>query len=120
MIRVIVTLSLLLLAGTASAGRTLEVIEGAIEAVLGDVTMPGGSAGTLIIDGSCDDCEPQSLRATTDVRYYIHDTQLPRSEFMNEVDRLNATQQGQQTPVGIFYDRESERVTRIMLFTDPR
>ena len=51
-----------MLIATAGA-RTLEVLEGAYEAVLGDVRFPSGSAGTLTVR-MCPTCEARYCRQT--------------------------------------------------------
>lgn len=111
MARIMVALSLVMLAGTASAGRTLELVEDAIETYLSDVTMPSGAAGTVIIEPRCESCAPRSLRASAKTRYLIGDTALPRAEFMRAVSRIEDSDE--ETGVVVFYDRETERVTRI-------
>ncbi len=116
MARLTIALSLLLLAGNATAGRTLELVENGIEAALADVTMPGGAAGTLIYR-TCEACDPESRSVTTDTRYSLGGTSLPRESFMQEVEQLRQSDAGERTVVGIFYDRDSGRVTRIALYS---
>lgn len=119
MARTIIALGLLLLAGTAAGQRSLVLVEDGLEGSLASVTMPNGPAGTVIVERECPGCEPRSLRASSDIRYFIGDTVLPHAEFMAEVARMrNATDDPGDVSVGVFFSRESGRVTRIKVFTD--
>lgn len=115
MARFIVAMSLLLLAGPVSAQRDVVLVENAIETTLGNVTMPNGPAGTVIIYPDCDGCEPRSLRASTDIRFLIGSSSLSHPEFMKEVDRLRGTENGSDAFVGVFFSRNSGDVTRIQV-----
>ncbi len=112
MTRIMVALSLAMLAGTATAGRTVKLIENGIETRLADVTMPSGGAGTVIVEQGCDGCALLSLRASPETRYFVGDTALPHAEFLRAVARIEESAGG-DTGVVVFYDRESGRVTRI-------
>lgn len=115
MTRWIVALSLLVLASSASAGRTVEIIENGLEAALGHVTMP--SQGGTVIVRTCESCDPQSMRVGADTQYVIGDRALPLNEFKRAVAEIrDGTPGGESTLVGIYSDRESERVTRIKVF----
>lgn len=117
MTRLTFALSLLLVAGAASAGRTLEIVENGTEASLADMTMPSSSAGTVIFK-TCDTCDPKSLRVTSDTRYFIGDQQLPLDDFKRAVDRIRQEAGGDpQSIVGVYTERESGRVTRIKVLS---
>jgi hypothetical protein len=107
-----------LLAGAAPA-KTLELVEGGYEAVLGDVSFPGSSAG-LVVFKMCPTCESRALPADARTVYVGADgRQKPLAEFLDEVAALRATAGGDRTTaVGIFYDLEARRVTRVRLHAD--
>lgn len=117
MLRFIVAMGLALAASVGSAQRTIELVENGIEAALGDVTLPGSLAGTVIVQ-SCETCEIRSLRVSAETRFFIGESNLPLAEFTSEVDRIRDTAGSDGTMVGIFYSRESGRVTRIRVSAD--
>lgn len=106
------------LIGTAGA-RTLEVVEGSYEAVLADVTLPGGIAGTLIVK-MCSTCESTSLRVDSGTVYVGADgKQKPLADFLTDADLLRDTAGGERTTgVGVFYELETGRVTRVRLYAN--
>jgi len=104
------------LIGVANA-RTLEIVEGAYEAVLSDVILPGSIAGTLIMK-MCATCESTSLRVNSDTVYVGADgREKPLADFLIDANLLrDAADVERSTGVGVFYDMESLRVTRIRLY----
>jgi hypothetical protein len=106
------------LIGTAGA-RTLEIVEGAYETVLADVTFPGSIAGTLILK-MCDTCDAKALAVDSGTVYVGPDGQRkPLAEFLDDVARLRAAPGGEQSSaVGVFYSLETDRVTRVRLHAD--
>lgn len=115
MTRWIIALGLLVMTASASAGRTVELIENSREVALGNVTMP--TQGGTVIVRPCDECEPESMRVRSDARYEIGDRALPLNEFKRAAAEIrDTTADGENTLVGIYYDRESGRVTRIKVF----
>lgn len=118
MARSILALSLLTLATAASAGRTIELIENGLEVALGNVTLPGSAAGTVIVE-PCETCDPQSLRVSADTRYFVGGTELTLSDFHLAADRiLGSDDGGASTLVGVYYGRETGTVTRIRIFAN--
>lgn len=118
MARTLIACALLLLTNVAAAGRTVDLIENGIEASLADVTMPSGAAGTVIVDLGCEGCAPLALRASAETRYVVGNATLPHADFMLEVERIRDADVAADaaTAVGVYYDRESNRVTRIQVF----
>ena len=103
------------LIGTASA-KTLEIVEGAYEAVLGDVSFPGSTAGTLIVR-MCSTCDPVALRVDSATVYVGPDKkQKTFADFIEAVAQLRSATGGERTTaVGVFYNVETNRVTRVSL-----
>ena len=103
-----------MLIATAGA-RTLEVLEGAYEAVLDDVRFPTGAAGTLTVR-MCPTCEARVLQTDATTTYFaVNGGQLPLAEFLAAVERIRAAGDERSSPVGIFYSLETGRVTRVIL-----
>ena len=106
------------LIGTAGA-RTIEMLDGAYEATLNEVTLPGGAAGTLIFRPSCSSCEPRVHTVDSDTTYHIGPARraLPLAEFLAQVAELRQlTGSEQAIAVGIFYSLDTNRVTRIRVY----
>jgi hypothetical protein len=103
------------LIGTASA-RTFEAVEGAYEAVLADVVLPGSVAGTLIIR-MCATCDAMSLPVSAATGYVGPNGQsLELADFLESAVELRRVPGGEQTTgVGVFYNLETKRVTRVSL-----
>jgi hypothetical protein len=103
------------LIGTASA-RTFEAVEGAYEAVLGDVTFPSSIAGTLIVK-MCSTCEATALSVDAGTVYLgTNGRPLPLVEFLESAAALRQAPGGEQgSAVFVFYSLETNRVTRVSL-----
>lgn len=114
MSRAIGAVCLLILASSASAQRTLKIVEYAIEAPLSNLILPAGATGTVIVNGICDTCPTRNLLAGIDTRYLVRDTNVPHDEFMRQLQSAR-NEDGESALVGVYYDAESERVTRIKL-----
>jgi hypothetical protein len=106
-----------LLCGTASA-KTLELVEGAYEAALDDVILPGSVAGTLILQ-VCDSCDAISLPVNSDTVYIGTSGAMSLADFRDHVAdiRQNAAA-SQTTAVGVYYNLETNRITRVSLHAD--
>jgi hypothetical protein len=106
------------LIGTAAA-KTLELVEGAYEAELGNVSFPGSSGG-LVIFRMCPTCESSALPVDSRTLYVGADgRQKPLADFLDEVARLRAAAGAERSSaVGIFYDLGTRRVTRIRLHAE--
>jgi len=105
----------LIVAGTASATRTIEQPEGAYESSLRDVIMPGGSAGYVIFK-PCSACDSISLNVTADTAYFVRSTALPLPDFLQAAESFrDQGETGVGTAVYVFYDVETKRVNRLVL-----
>ncbi len=115
-------LFLIAVAGTligAANARTLEVVEGAYEAVLGDVTLPDSADGSIVVR-MCGTCSPTRLPVDSGTKYIGVDGR-PKAlvDFLADAELLRGATDGEHTTgVGVFYDIETGRVTRIRLYPD--
>jgi hypothetical protein len=114
MMRIAVILGLALAAGATHAQRTLELIEGAHELVLGDVILPDSSSG-LAVFKLCASCEPKGLQVASSTRYLINDRELDLGAFLEAVELVRDSDGGDATGVGLYYDLKTNRVTRIVV-----
>ena len=117
MIRAILISTLVLGAiGTAwAAPRIIDQPEGAIELSFGDVRMPTSTAGSVIFK-TCQQCESKSLLVNRDTGYFANGTALQFPQFLEIVQELRQSRSARQGVfVGVFYNLESKRVTRITL-----
>jgi hypothetical protein len=100
---------------TATAQRTLEVVESAAEFALSHVDLPASESGTVTIK-ACGTCPSEFHRVTSATRYVADGRELPLADFVGVADEIRATGNAdQRTLVGVFVDRASGNVTRIAL-----
>ena len=114
------SLLLIAVAGTligAANARTLEIVEGAYEAVLGDVTFPESTDGTLVVK-MCVTCVSTRLEVDAGTVYVGADgRRKPLVDFLVDAELLRDAVGGERTTgVGVFYDIETRRVTRVRLY----
>lgn len=102
-----------MLVGAANA-RTLEIVESAYEAVLAEVNFPGNAAGTLVVR-LCASCDPKAMLVSPATVYIGPEGRsLALADFLERVAALRQSADGNQTTaVTVFYDPESNRVTRV-------
>jgi hypothetical protein len=97
--------------GAAIAARTLELVEGAYELVLADVIMPASTAGTTIFK-VCASCDSIGLPVNASTRYLIDGGELALPDFLEGVEEIRQATGGDAS-VGVYYDLQTNRVTRI-------
>ena len=114
--RIIVTLFLALAASAGFAQRTLEVVGdvSVYELKLSNVIMPNGAGGTTIFK-LCATCDTIALPVQGSTLYAIRDNELPLPDFLAAVEEVRAATDG-AAGVGVFYDRETNRVTHIRVY----
>jgi adenine deaminase len=100
-------------ANFAQATRITAQNEDAYELGLGEVSLPGSEAGTVIFK-ACDDCKTQSMRVTGTTIYKVGGRTVTLKEFTEAAEEFRK-QQGatSQTIVYVFYDVKSRRVNRL-------
>jgi hypothetical protein len=113
-------LLLIAVAGTligAANARTIEIVEGAYEAVLGDVTLPESADGNLVVK-MCVTCASTRLEVDAGTIYIGADgRQKQLADFLVDAELLRDMVGGERsTGVGVFYDIETRRVTRVRLY----
>jgi hypothetical protein len=111
MLRTFLAIALTFAFGTASAARTLEVVEGAYELALPVVTFPTADGG-FVRFRPCTECDAVALGVTSQTRYFTRAGELGRADFLVAVDDIRQTQENRALVI-IFYDLASKRVTRI-------
>jgi hypothetical protein len=111
MTRILLAIALTLAFGTASAARTLEIVEDAYELGLPAVTFPSADGGFVRIQ-PCDECQSVALRVTSETQYFTNAGQLGRADFSIAVAAIRQTHENRALVV-VFYDVESKEVTRI-------
>jgi hypothetical protein len=111
MTRILLAIALSLAFGTATAGRTIEVVGGAYELGLDRVSFPSSDGGFVRIR-PCDECEPVTLQVTSGTRYVTKDGPLVLAEFLRVVDDIRAAGESRAF-VLVTYDLASKRVARI-------
>ncbi|MDX1562481.1 MAG: hypothetical protein R3305_06115 [Gammaproteobacteria bacterium] len=117
MYRRFLLLALATIAVNTAAARSFEMIEGAYEAALGDVTFPASTAGTLIVR-LCGNCDPIAMPVSSSTVYKQGSATLPLAEFLNAVAEVRLEPNGNdRTAVSVFYSLDNNRVTRVVLHT---
>ncbi len=108
------TLALLLGSiGQAGAARILEQNEGAYELLLGEVRLPRGETSSVLFK-PCEACAITLLRVSTATTYVVNGEPLEFSDFLDAVQAIRRLRRSDQnTAVGLFFDIESRRVTRL-------
>ncbi len=102
-----------LLFGTASADRRIvEQLERSYELLLGDVTLPGGEAGTVIFT-PCETCARETLRVNGDTRYLLNGVDLSLADLKLRVDGIRGNGGAANTGVYIHYDIKTTQVNRV-------
>jgi hypothetical protein len=109
-------MGLALAASASHAGRTLELVEGAHELVLGNVIMPDSASG-LAVFKLCTSCEPTGVQVGAQTRYFINDRELELGAFLEEVGLIRETDGSDALGVGIYYELQTNRVSRIVVHT---
>jgi hypothetical protein len=115
--RLLIALALAGLAVGSASAQSLEVLEGAAELELSDITFPASTAGSVIFT-ECDTCGARTLQVDTSTVFVGSAGPVPLAEFLAEVAQLRATAEGQDTFVGLFFSLTTNRVTRIALHPD--
>ena|SRR5687767_375233 len=111
MTRILLAIALSLAFGTASAGRTIELVEGAYELGLGSVNFPSSDGGFVRFQ-PCDVCDPVALQVTSGTRYVTEAGELALADFLRAIGEIRAADESRAF-VLVFYDLASKRVTRI-------
>jgi hypothetical protein len=118
MIRSLLTIALAvgLLGPAAAQGlRVLEQSELPYELTLDQVRLPTSATGTLTVH-ACEDCKTLSHSVTTGTRFFVTGRELPYADFTAAVAAVRqAAGRDQAVFVGVFVDKDSQRVNRIMV-----
>ena len=98
----------------AAQARDLELIEGAYEAMLTDVTFPLTTTGTVSVR-MCATCDSEVLPVNPNTAYVGVQGPVALEQFQAEVAALRSGPTSQTSMVGVFYNLQTNQVTRISL-----
>jgi hypothetical protein len=99
---------------TAAAYRVIEAVENAYELSLTNIEMPLSAEGSVNFR-TCAGCRTNVRRVTAETRYFLNKRELSYSEFVTAVKDIRARNGADSTLVALFYNLQSELVTRITL-----
>jgi hypothetical protein len=115
MIRIAMSATLLLIGsvGAAWADRVIEQPEDAYELALGDVIMPGGAAGSVIVK-PCEECRSTSLRTDAGTLYAVNSRWVAYEDFARAVEAMRQQSGGtKNATVYVFFDIKTQHVNRM-------
>jgi hypothetical protein len=111
--RILATVALLAVFGTAQATRILEQPERSYELSLSQLTLPSAANGGLTVK-PCADCAYSTHILTGATGYFVNDRSLPFAEFSRVTEDLRANQNtARRVFVGVYIDVETGRVNRV-------
>jgi hypothetical protein len=102
---------------TIAAAQSLVLVEGTAEMTLADIDFPN-SAGGFVSFTTCETCESKRMQLDSQTVFVGLSGAVPLSEFLTAVAELRSTEAGSETFVGLFYDLNNNRVTRIRLYPE--
>lgn len=102
---------------TAVSAQSLELVEGTAELSLSNISFPN-TAGGFVSFTACEACDTKRMQVDSGTVYIGLSGQVTLTDFLSDVAQLRATEPGRETFVGLFYDLNSSRVTRIKLYPD--
>lgn len=115
MVKTLLIFSALATTVAAHAARVLEDVERSFELALAHVQAPAGATGAVTFR-TCAECRTSIRRVTAATCYFVDGREVDVAAFARTVSAIRATQEGAAaTLVGLFYDVESQRITRIVL-----
>jgi len=101
------------LAHTAGAARVLEQVERAVELRLSQLTLPGGTDGTLSFR-TCADCRVGSHRVSATTKYLLDGSEVPLEDFRRAIEEIRKSRAANESTIAaVFLDLATERVTRV-------
>lgn len=115
--RLLILLVLGLSSINIASAQSLELVEGAAELSLSDISFPNSTAGTATFT-ECPTCETKRLSVDSQTVYLGLSGSVSLQDFLIDVAELRMTIEGQDTFVGLFYNLTTNRVTRISLHPD--
>jgi hypothetical protein len=103
------------LSGLAAQANALEMIEGAYELSLREVSLPRSAVDAASFR-PCEGCSTVSLSVDSATRYSIDGRELVLADFLQAIERIRQGPDGNaKTFVGLFYDLKTDRVTRVLV-----
>jgi len=110
---VLIFAALTMFASVAQGTRIIAQDEDAYELHLGEVSLPGSEAGTVIFK-ACDNCKTQSMRVTGSTIYQVDGRTVTLKDFTLAAEDFRKRQGAtSRTIVYVFFDIKSRRVNRL-------
>jgi len=95
--------------------RVLGEMESTYELELGEVGLPKATMGTVHFR-PCETCSSTSLEVNSSTRYFVNGVQYELREFLEVVEEIKDIAGGNENSmVGLFYDKSTRRVSRLMV-----
>jgi hypothetical protein len=113
----IVSILFLVLSAAANAGalRVIGQPQGSYELMLGEVSLPGTSGGSVIFK-ACSDCRTTAMRVTNTTIYEVDGQVVDLKEFNKAAKNFRGKRGGAvDTAVYLFYSVDSRLVVRLAL-----
>jgi hypothetical protein len=113
--RILATVALLAMLGTAHAARVLEQPEEGYELSLEQLTLPSSASGGVTMK-LCDACAYSTHVLTSGTQYFVNGQKLSFDEFKQIANDLRADRVARETALtGLFIDVATGRVNRMTL-----
>ena len=113
--RILATVVLLAVLGTANAARVIEQPEEGYELTLAQLTLPSSGSGGVTMK-LCDSCAYSTHVLTASTQNFVNGQALPFAEFKRIADGLRDDRDARETALTcLFVDIGTGRVTRMTL-----
>ncbi len=106
-------LGLALVGASIETQAGLTIVEQAVETSTLVVSLPDSSTGSMAVK-SCPSCKPMLLRLTASSKFLVGRTPVSYSEF------VALTRGASDRGLGVFYDRKSGTITRLIIAGERR
>jgi hypothetical protein len=100
-----------------ASAQSLDIVEGAAELSLSDITFPNNPAG-IVSFSECEACESKQIPLDPEATFVGISGPVSLDAFLADVAELRTTEAGRDTFVSLFYNLTTNRVTRIRLHPD--
>lgn len=117
--RILATVALLAMLGTAHAARVIEQPDEGYELTLAQLTLPSTASGGVTMK-RCDECAYSTHVLTSSTQYLVNGQVLPFDEFKRIADDLRDDRVARETALAcLFINIDTGRVTRMTLVHRP-
>jgi hypothetical protein len=113
--KILATVALIAMFGTAHATRVLEQPEEGYELTLAQLTLPSTASGGVAMK-RCDECAYSTHVLTSATEFYVNNQPVPFAEFKRIVDELRGDRNAiENTFLCLFVAVDTGRATRLTL-----